>query len=111
MAENSESGGSRMARLKATLERGNALRKAAAVASKPAYDRNTRLLPDESCEITLGSLMDAEQLSFEEAVSVMEQFRAEAASEPRGGKGPAGSAARPSLEAGSGKPDGVSERS
>ena len=103
MAASSEEGGSRMSRLKATLERGNAMRKAAA--GKPTYDRNTRLLPDESCEITLGSLMDGEKLSFEEVVSVMEQFRAEAASEPVGGKLPASAASKPSSDVGSGKPD------
>ena len=108
MADSSEEGGSRMSRLKATLERGNAMRKAAA--GKPTYDRNTRLLPDESCEITLGSLIYAEKLSFEEAVSVMEQFRAEAASEPLGETLPVHAASKPSSDVGSGKPDSDSKK-
>ena len=105
MASPAESeGGSRMARLKSVLARGNAERKAAS----GQYDENTPLVPGS--EITLGSLMVSENLSFQEAVLVMQQFRAERVDEPPAEPHPKSGGtlpeSGPASSAGKGKKDG-----
>ena len=64
-------------RINAALARGNALKKAKEQ-KEQTYTKDTLLLEDGSCTITLGSLMESEQLDFAKAVQVMHQFRAEA---------------------------------
>ena len=72
----------RKQQLRAEFARGNAMRKHAKETGKE-YDLSTPLLDDGTCTITLGSLMESENLKYEEAVEVMKRFRAEA--EPEGG--------------------------
>ena len=73
----------RKQQLRAEFARGNAMRKHAKETGKE-YDLSTPLLDDGTCTITLGSLMESENLKYEEAVEVMKRFRAEA--EPEGGQ-------------------------
>eukprot|EP00439_Symbiodinium_sp_Y106_P044717 s4474_g5.t1 len=72
----------RKQQLRVEFARGNAMRKHAKETGKE-YDLSTPLLDDGTCTITLGSLMESENLKYEEAVEVMKRFRAEA--EPEGG--------------------------
>ena len=67
----------RKQQLRAEFARGNAMRKHAKETGKE-YDLSTPLLDDGTCTITLGSLMESENLKYEEAVEVMKRFRAEA---------------------------------
>ena len=61
--------------INACLARGKALRK---LQASVKFGPETLLLPDGSCDLTLGSLMEAEGLSYTDAVSVMMKFRKEA---------------------------------
>ena len=63
--------------VKEILATGARLHRMAAEAKKP-FTKETLILPDGSCEITIGSLMTSECLTFDQAVEVMHRFRAEA---------------------------------
>ncbi|CAE7264481.1 unnamed protein product, partial [Symbiodinium microadriaticum] len=66
---------SRQKALAASSKRENAKKKAA---KERGIDLSTPLLDDGSCNITLGSLMESENLDFDQAVEVMKRFRSEA---------------------------------
>ena len=81
-ASSASSGADPKSRSKAlanSFKRENAKKKAA---KEGRFDLSTPLLDDGSCTITLGSLMESEELGYEQAVEVMMRFRAEAEQPP-----------------------------
>ena len=60
------------------LARGVALRRLASQAKSKPIDKNTAVLEDGTCSVTVGSLMKSEGLTFDQALEVLHRFRAEA---------------------------------
>ena len=78
----SSAAGKKASSLKQVLAKGKMLHELAKEERGKPLSLDTKLLLDGSCNMTLGSLMSAEGLSYEQAVEVMHRFRSEAAPAP-----------------------------